>query len=72
MARRQKSVALPGHISGLEDPRRAGKVVVALNEIMLVALCDVLSGAESFDDIGRLVFDRAGAAPIVLWTAYFV
>ena len=46
--------------------------MLPLNEIMLVALCDVLSGAESFVDIGRLVFNRVGAAPIVLWTAYFV
>ena len=53
MAEKAQSVALLDYFSGLEDPRQAGKVLFPLDEIMLVVLCGVLSGADGFVEIAR-------------------
>jgi predicted transposase YbfD/YdcC len=53
MAETAQSVAFLDYFSELEDPRQAGKVVFALDEIMLLVLCGVLSGAEGFVEIAR-------------------
>lgn len=53
MAEKVQGVGLLDHFSGLQDPRQAGKVLFPLDEIMLVVLCGVLSGAEGFVEIAR-------------------
>ncbi len=53
MGEKAQSVALLDYFSGLEDPRQAGKVLFPLDEIMLVVLCGVLSGADGFVEIAR-------------------
>lgn len=51
------------HFEDLPDPRQSWKVLYPLNEILLLALCAVISGAENWKDIatygsGKLVFLR--------------
>jgi predicted transposase YbfD/YdcC len=46
-----QSVAFLEYFSGLTDPRQAGKVLYPLDEIMLLALCGEVAGAEGFPDI---------------------
>ena len=53
MAETAQSVAFLDYFSELEDPRQAGKVLFALDEIMLLVLCGVLSGGEGFVEIAR-------------------
>ena len=48
-----QSVRLLDYFSALEDPRQAGKVLRPLDEIMLVVLCGVPSGADGFVEIAR-------------------
>ena len=48
-----QSVRLLDYFSALEDPRQAGRVLVPLDEIMLVVLCGALSGADGFVEIAR-------------------
>jgi predicted transposase YbfD/YdcC len=52
-----RSVAFLDHFSALEDPRQSWKVLYPLDEVMLLVLCAVLSGADDFVEIaawGRL------------------
>ena len=53
MSETVQSIAFLDYFSGLEDPRQAGKVLFALDEIMLLVLCGVLSDGESFVEIAR-------------------
>jgi len=46
-----ESIVFLEHFTGLEDPRQPGKVVYALNEVLLLCLLAVLAGAETFTDI---------------------
>ncbi len=41
-------LALSDHVSALDDPRQAGKVLYPLPEAMLLVLCATLAGAEDF------------------------
>ena len=43
--------SLLDHFSALSDPRRQGKVVYPLPEIMLLVLCATLAGAEDFVEV---------------------
>ncbi len=73
MVKRDGSAAFLTHFSALEDPRQAWKVVYPLDEILLLVLCGVLSGADDFVEIAdwgrmRLSFLRrflafAGGVP---------
>ena len=45
------SVAFLDHFSALEDPRQCWKVIYPLDEIVLLVLCAVLSGADDFVEI---------------------
>lgn len=52
-----RPVALLDHFSALDDPRQSWKVLYPLDEIVLLVLCAVLSGADDFVEIaawGRL------------------
>lgn len=40
------------HFSGLEDPRQRAKVLYPLDEVLLLTLCAVLSGAEGWVAVG--------------------
>ena len=46
-----ESIVFLEYFSELKDPRQAGKVVYALNEVLLLCLLAVLAGAETFTDI---------------------
>ena len=39
------------HFSVLDDPRCAGKVLHRLMDILVIAVCAVIAGAESWEDI---------------------
>ena len=39
------------HFAGMDDPRQAGKVLYPLNEIFLLVLCAVVSGADGWTSI---------------------
>ena len=39
------------HFSDLDDPRCPGKVEHRLIDILVIAVCAVIAGAESWDDI---------------------
>ena len=39
------------HFSGLEDPRQQGKVVHRLMDVLVIAVCAVIAGAESWEDM---------------------
>jgi DDE_Tnp_1-associated len=41
----------PNHFKDLPDPRRPGKVLCLLEEVLLLCLLAVLAGAETFVDI---------------------
>jgi predicted transposase YbfD/YdcC len=47
------SVAFLDRFSALEDPRQGWKVLYPLDEIVLLVLCAVLSGADDFVEIAR-------------------
>ena len=47
------NLSLIDHVSALEDPRQAWKVVFPLPAILLVVLCGTLAGAEDFGEIRR-------------------
>ena len=60
MAKPARSVAFLDHFSALEDPRQRWKVLYPLDEIVLLVLCAVLSGADDFVEIaawGRMRLD---------------
>ena len=42
---------LTEHFSVLENPRCAGKVLHRLIDILVIAVCAVVAGAESWEDI---------------------
>jgi hypothetical protein len=44
---------LPDHFSALENQGQAWKVIYPLNEILLLILCAVMSGADDFVEIER-------------------
>jgi predicted transposase YbfD/YdcC len=46
-----ESIVFLEHFAELRDPRQPGKVVYALNEVLLLCLLAVLAGAETFTDI---------------------
>ena len=47
----EKAASFQSLISTLEDPRQQTKVLHPLDEILLLCLCEVVSGCESFVDI---------------------
>ena len=55
----QTSIAVMDFFAELPDPRQAGKVVYPLREIILVALCATICGADSFVE-----FEEFGKAKI--------
>ena len=42
---------LTGSFSGLSDPREDGKVIYPLTDILVIAVCAAIAGAESYEDI---------------------
>jgi predicted transposase YbfD/YdcC len=51
MERSERRPSLIDHFSALEDPRQAWKVIYPLPEILLLALCATLAGADDFVEI---------------------
>ena len=54
------SISFLNHFSSLSDPRQDTKVLYRLNEMLLLCLCGVIGGAESFAgvvDYGRQKLD---------------
>ncbi len=49
----KKTTSFQSVMSDLEDPRQQSKVVYPLHEILLLCLCGVISGCESFTDIAE-------------------
>jgi len=43
---------LVDHFAGLEDPRGVGKIEHLLIDILVIAVCGVIAGAESWVDNG--------------------
>ena len=41
------------HFQAIEDPRQEGKVIYPLDEILLLVLCAVISGADGWTSIAR-------------------
>ena len=39
------------HFQAVEDPRQVGKVLYPLEEILLLVLCDVISGSDGWTSI---------------------
>jgi len=53
-------LALPDHFAGIDDPRGERAKLHRLGDILVIALCAVLAGASSWDDIalfGETHFD---------------
>ena len=50
-ARANHDIEFLAHFSSLEDPRQQAKVLYPLDEILLLCLCGVLSGADSWVEI---------------------
>ena len=50
---KEQSVVFLEHFSVLEDPRQQGKVEYPLAEILLLVLCAVLAGADSWVEIAK-------------------
>lgn len=48
-----EAVVFLRYFQDLPDPRQAGKVIYALDEVLLLSLLAVLAGAETFTDIAR-------------------
>ena len=48
MARSERRPSLIDHFSALADPRQACKVIYPLPEVLLLALCATLAGADDF------------------------
>jgi len=42
---------LAGSFSELSDPREDGKVIYPLTDILVIAVCAAIAGAESYEDI---------------------
>jgi hypothetical protein len=64
--------SLIDHFSALEDPRQSWKVLYPLEEVLLLVLCAVLSGADDFVEIAdwgrlRLGFHHHGALCIAAY-----
>jgi len=60
MASPTRPVSFLDHFSALDDPRQAAKVLYPLDEVMLLVLCAILSGADDFVEIadwGRMRLD---------------
>lgn len=49
------------YFSTLEDPRQSWKVVYPLQEILLVVLCGMISGADNFVEIERWARRKEGS-----------
>ncbi|MFV0386135.1 transposase family protein, partial [Paracoccus sp. (in: a-proteobacteria)] len=49
----ENAVSFQSSISQITDPRQQAKVVHRLDEILLLCLCAVISGSESFVDIAE-------------------
>ena len=49
----EEAIVFLDHFKSLADPRQRGKVVYALDEVLLLCLLAVLAGAESIVDIAR-------------------
>ena len=47
----EEATSFQSLVSRLEDPRQQTKVLYPLNEILLLCLCGVVSGCDSFVDI---------------------
>ena len=53
MSMKVQSVAFLDYFSALTDPRQSWKVIYPLDEVLLLVLCGVLSGADGFVEIAR-------------------
>ena len=42
---------LADRFSALDDPRESGKVIYPLTDIVVIAVCAAIAGAESYEDI---------------------
>ena len=42
---------LADRFSDLDDPRESGKVIYPLTDILVIAVCAAIAGAESYEDI---------------------
>jgi len=51
MGRQERRVGFLEHFSDLSDPRQSWKVLYPLDEVLLLVLCGVLSGADDFVEI---------------------
>lgn len=54
----EKATSFQSIASTLEDPRQQKKVIYPLDEILLLCLCGVLSGCESFVDIAEYGIEK--------------
>ena len=54
MSMKEQGVTFLDYFSALQDPRQIWKVIYPLDEVLLLVLCGVLSGAEGFVEIARL------------------
>ena len=50
---------LMGHISIIPDYRQAWKMEHKLSDILLLTICAVISGAEGWEDIGKVRISRS-------------
>lgn len=53
MSTEQSNIRFLEHFESLLDPRQAGKVVYPLSEILLLCLCGILGGADSWVEIAE-------------------
>lgn len=53
MTTKTQGVSFVDHFSALVDPRQAAKVLYPLDEVLLLVLCGVLSGADGFVEIAK-------------------
>jgi hypothetical protein len=53
MSEQKQSLVFLDYFSEMTDPRQAGKVLYPLSEVMLLALCGVLAGADDFVECPR-------------------
>ena len=51
---------LVAHFSGIDDPRCAGKIEHRLMDVLVIAVCATIAGAESWEDMA--LYGRSKAA----------
>jgi len=50
------------HFAGLDDPRCNGKIEHLLIDILVIAVCAVIAGAESWVDMAFQLMTRSGVS----------